>query len=336
MTNRVTLALPSKGAIADPTLSFLRDSALRVDKPNPRQYTGSMPSLPAVEVLFQRVTDVVYKVADGTAQLGITGLDVVREHPHESLIVIHENLNYGQCKLLVAVPEAWVDVENMTDLVDVALDFRENKRTNLRVATTYPNLTRQFLHARGIHHFSIVNAEGAIEAAPTIGYADIIIDLVQTGTTLRENHLKALPDGVIVDSQACLIGNLAALKTNPQVLDTARTLLELIDAAMQGRDYYHLTVNIRGETAEDVAQRVAASPITRGLQGPTVAPIHSANDEHDGASWFTVTVIVASDSLLPAVEHLRAIGGTQTIVLPVRYVFLQQSATYARLLECLK
>ena len=89
-TDRVTLALPSKGAIAEPTTSFLQDCGLRVEKPNPRQYTGSMPALPCVDVLFQRVTDVVYKVSDGTAQLGVTGLDVVREHPHEDLIVVHE------------------------------------------------------------------------------------------------------------------------------------------------------------------------------------------------------------------------------------------------------
>ncbi len=149
MTDRVTLALPSKGAIADPTTNFLQDCGLRVDKPNPRQYTGSIPALPCVDVLFQRVTDVVYKVSDGTAQLGVTGLDVVREHPHEDLIVIHDDLRYGDCKLLVAVPEAWVDVESMIDLTEVALDFRENKRRNLRVATTYSNLARQYLARAG-------------------------------------------------------------------------------------------------------------------------------------------------------------------------------------------
>lgn len=106
MSERITLALPSKGAIAEPSSKFLQDCGLRVDKPNPRQYTGSMPALPWVDVLFQRVTDVAYKVSDGTAQLGVTGLDVVREHPHEDLVVVHEDLGYGACKLLVAVPEA--------------------------------------------------------------------------------------------------------------------------------------------------------------------------------------------------------------------------------------
>lgn len=331
MTQRVTLALPSKGAIAEPTLNFLRDCGLRVDKPNPRQYTGTLPAIPNVDVLFQRVTDVVYKVADGTAHLGIAGLDVVREHPHENLMVIHEDLRYGQCKLLVAVPEAWVDVESMTDLVDVALDFREYNRRNLRVATTYTNLARRYLHEQGIHHFTLVNAEGAIEAAPTIGYADVIIDLAQTGTTLRENHLKALPDGVIVDSQACLIGNAEALRKRPEALEATRVLAEYIDAALYGRNYYQVTVNIRGESAEDVARKVAENPLTRGLQGPTVAPIYSPNG--DSGPWFTVTIVVSGDNLLRAAEHLRCIGAAQSVVVPARYVFHEASATFNDLLR---
>lgn len=327
---RVTLALPSKGAIAEPTTKFLQDCGLRVEKPNPRQYTGTMPALPCVDVLFQRVTDVAYKVSDGTAQLGVTGLDVVREHPHEDLVVIHNDLGYGQCKLLVAVPEAWVDVENMIDLTEVALDFREYKRRNLRVATTYPSLTRQFLHEQGIHHFTLVNAEGAIEAAPTIGYADIIVDLMQTGTTLRENHLKALADGIIVESQACLIGNRSALKHNPAVLPATRTILEQIDAALQGHGYSQITVNIHGENAEAVAQRIAANPITRGLQGPTISPIYGTDRD-----WHTVTIIISDKNLLNAVQYLRELGGTQCIVVPVRSIFMEQSPTYAHLLESL-
>ncbi len=325
MMDRVTLALPSKGAIADPTLSFLSECGLRVDKPNPRQYTGSIPTIPSVDVLFQRVTDVVYKVSDGTAQLGVTGYDVVREHPHDDLIVIHPDLRYGYCKLLVAVPESWVDVESIVDLAEVALDFREFKRRNLRVATTFSNLTRQYLHEQGIHHFTILNAEGAIEVAPTIGYADVIVDLMQSGTTLRENHLKPLIDGVIVESQACLVGNRAALK-DPAVLNAARVMLEHIDAALQGRSYSQVTVNMRGDSAEAIAARIIENPLTRGLQGPTIAPIYSTE-----GGWHTVTIIVANKSLLQAVEYLRGLGGTQASVIPVRYVFLESSPSFENL-----
>jgi ATP phosphoribosyltransferase len=333
MNDRVMLALPSKGVIAEPTMNFLKDCGLRVDKPNPRQYTGTIPAVPCVDVLFQRVTDVLYKVADGTAHLGITGLDVVREHPSENLVVIHEDLNFGHCKLLVAVPEAWVDVESMGDLVDIALDFREYYRRNLRVATTYPNMTRQFLHAQGIHHFTLVNGEGAIEAAPTIGYADIIVDVAQTGTTLRENHLKPVADGVVVEAQACLVGNRRALKESQVVLDTTRTFLEYIDAALQGKEYYQVTLNIRGENAEEVARKVASNPLTRGLQGPTVSPIYGTNSDN---GWFTITIIIASSHLLQAVEHFREIGGTQATAVPVRYVFLEKSGTFTELCETLE
>ncbi|MFW5748840.1 MAG: ATP phosphoribosyltransferase [Chloroflexota bacterium] len=334
MTETFTLALPSKGAIAEPTHNFLRDAGLKVHKPNPRQYTGSIPAIPGLNVLFQRVKDVVYKVADGTAQIGITGYDVVEEHPSEDLIVIHDALGYGHCALMVAVPEAWIDVESMADLVDVALDFREGKQRNLRVATTYTNLTRRYFHASGIHHFTLVKAEGAIEAAPTIGYADIVVDLSQTGTTLRENHLRPLPDGVIVESQACLIGNRRALIENPALLDRVRVMLEYIDGALHGRGYSQLTVNIRGESAEEVGQRVVTSPVTAGLLGPTIAPIYSANgSSQPDERWFTVTITVRTRDLLAAVDHLRAIGGRQIVAQPVNYVFLEDSPTFRDLLD---
>ena len=331
MTNRVILALPSKGAIAEPTMNFLRECGLRIEKPNPRQYTGSIPAVPAVDVLFQRVKDVVYKVADGGADLGITGFDVVAEQPHEDLIVIHEGLGYGHCQLMVAVPQTWVDVTDVTDLVDIALDFREHKHRNLRVATTYPNLTRQFFHAQDIHHFTLVKAEGAIEAAPTLGYADIVVDLTQTGTTLRENHLKPIDGGVIVDSQACLIGNRRILRERPEVVETGRTLLELMDAALQGRQYYQLMANMQGSDPQEIAQKVASNPLTRGLQGPTIAPIYgSAGDE---CQWYTLTIFVRSKDLLPAIEYLRSIGGSHTSAVPLRYLFMEQSATFTKMLE---
>ncbi len=335
MSSGLTLALPSKGAIAEPTINFLRDSGLRVDKPNPRQYTGVIPSVPHLEVLFQRVIDVVYKVADGTAQLGITGLDVVHEYPHENVVVIHDNLGYGECKLVIAVPESWIDVVTVADFGDVALDFREYQRRNIRIATTFPHLTRQYLHAQGIHHFSIVNAEGAIEAAPTIGYADAIVDLVATGTTLRENHLKPLVDGVILESQACLVGNRGALRSAGDRIATVRIFLEYIDAALQGKRYSQVTVNMRAASVNEIARRLAEDPVIRGLQGPTIAPIFGTHQD-DGAQWFTVTLILSNKQLLQAIDLLRAHGATDAVVAPVRYLFLDHAPTFARLCAMLQ
>jgi ATP phosphoribosyltransferase len=333
MSENIILALPSKGAIAEPTESFLRDCGLKITRLNPRQYTASIGLLPNVEVLYQRVTDIVYKVADGTAQLGITGYDVVQEHPDNNLIVIHDKLGYGHCELVIAVPEAWVDVENIADLAEVALDFRENKGRNLRVATKYTHLTRQFFHQHQIHHFTLVQAEGSIEAAPTIGYADIIVDLTQTGTTLRENHLKQIEGGTAIEAQACLIGNCHALR-QPHVLEAVRVLCEYIDAAVNGRSYYQLTVDIHGKSAEEVAAQVSSNPLTRGLLGPTVAPMYQANGA--GGNWHTVTITVSNKNLLAVIEHLRSIGARHATAAPIRYTFLESSETYTRLLEALK
>lgn len=334
MTKPFTLALPSKGAIAEPTYSFLKECGLKIYKPNPRQYIGAIPAIPSLGVLYQRVVDVVYKVADGTVQLGITGLDVVYEHPDENLVVIHDALGYGHCQLVIAVPEAWVDVENIHDLMDVVLDFREQKGRNIRVATKYTYSTREFFHRMGINHFDMVKADGAIEAAPTLGYADIIVDLVQTGTTLRENHLKQIEGGLIVDAQACLIGNRQALAESEELMEVVRAMTEFMDAYMNGREYYQISVDIRGVDAREVAAKVSENPVTHGLLGPTVAPIFQAGDKTDNdTSWHTVTLTVGQKKLLPAVEHLRSIGGKHALVTPVRYVFFDESPTYRKLVE---
>lgn len=334
MTNKsITMALPSKGAIANPTYDFLKGAGLKIRKPNPRQYTGLLTTLPDVNLLFQRVKDIAYKVADNTAQLGITGYDVVREFDHKNLVIIHDKLGYGQCELVVAVPESWVDVESIDDLIDVALDFREHKGRNIRVATTYTNLARQFLHKVGIHHFTLAKADGAIEAAPTIGYADIVVDLTQTGTTLRENHLKMISGGTIVESQACLVGNREALLNDRYLLETLRNLLERIDASVIGRKFQQMTVNICGESVEDVGQKVISNPLTAGLQGPTIAPLFNAVDADNHLKWYSVVLTIETKSLMPAVEHLRSIGGKQIITTPVDYIFLEQSPTFANLLN---
>jgi len=332
MTERITLALPSKGVLAEPTLAFLRECGLEVHKPNPRQYTGSIRTLPGVDVLFQRVRDVVAKVAEGAAGLGIAGLDLVCELERDDLLVLNDQLGYGHCQLLLAVPTTWVDVQGMADLVDVAQDFRQLQHRNLRVATNFSHLSRKFLTAHGLHHFTLVQAEGAIEAAPTLGYADCVIDLSQTGTTLRENHLRPLPDGTLLASQAALIGNrrlLQRLGEGPR--ERLRTLLELIDAAQQGRRRYQLSANLTGSDPAQLARQILDNPVTRGLEGPTLAPTWTA----DGRQGYALSLVIPADQLLPAIEYLRSIGGRQASARPLRYVFMEASPTWLRLQRAL-
>src|SRR5262249_33471179 len=149
---------------------------------------------------------------EGSADLGVTGLDAYHEARREGgdSLVIYDDLGYGRCELVVAVPEAWIDVTSMADLVEIAEDFKTRGR-ELRVATTFPNQTQRSLLSRGVNYFSLVHASGAVEAQPAMGSADIITDIVETGTSLRENRLKTLRDGTIIKSNACLIANRRAL-----------------------------------------------------------------------------------------------------------------------------
>src|SRR5881275_2636582 len=188
----------------------------------------------------------------------------------------------------------------------------------MRVATKYPNLTRQFLYDRGMTYFELVEISGAIEAAPALETADIICDITSSGVTLRENRLKPIGGGVVVESQACLIGNRRALASDPERLEATRWLLELMEGYLRSRQQVSITANICGESAEDVARRVLAMGGVAGLRGPTVARVFPS-DVSDDSLWFALTVVVGEDTLLPAVEALRRAGASDVTATQVRY-----------------
>jgi ATP phosphoribosyltransferase len=328
------LALPSKGWEED-TLRFLNQCGLRVDRSNPRQYRASLRGLPTgvAEVVFQRASDIVDEVNAGSVDLGITGYDIVAEHRSEEddIIVVHPELGYRTCALVVAVPEGWVDVTSISDLAEVAVELRGSGR-ELRVATKYPNLTRQFFYDRGITYFELVEVSGAIEAAPALETADVICDLTSSGLTLRENRLKTIAGGVVVESQACLIGNRHSLVSYPDRLEDTRALLELVEAHLRSRQRFSITANIRGESAEAVARLVMASGEVASLRGPTVARVFP-KDTSDGwpGQWYALTVVLDESSLLPAVEALRRSGASDITATQVRYVFEHRSWTFEAL-----
>jgi ATP phosphoribosyltransferase len=325
------IALPSKGW-EDDTLRFLGQCGLRIDRSNPRQYRARMRGLPTgpAEVVFQRATDIFDEVNAGSVDLGLTGYDIVAEHRSEEdeVVVVYGELGFRRCALVLAVPEGWVDVTSVSDLAEVAVELRSYGR-ELRVATKYANLARQFLFDRGITYFSLVEVSGAIEAAPALETADIICDITSSGVTLRENRLKPVTGGVVVESQACLIGNRRELQADPERLEATRGLLELMEAYLRSRQHVSITANIPGESADDVARRVQASGGMVGLRGPTVARVFP-KDATD-STWFALTVVVGEDVLLPTVEALRRAGASEVSATQVRYVFEHRSWTFEAL-----
>ncbi len=323
------LSLPSKGRLSEDSLYFLNDCGLRVDKPNPRQYQAHIRALPELLVLFQRPGDIVVSVRDGSVEFGITGLDVVHERKGESddLLILHDGLNFGHCTLSLAVPENWEPVLTIEDL----RDYTQNLGRPLRVATKYPTLTGKFLAERSIPH-TLISAEGTLETAPAIGYADIISDLVSSGQTLRDNRLRALQDGMILTSQAALIANRAALKNNPQVLKVARYLLEFFEAHLVAADNLAVFANMRGTSPESISEQIFSKMTISGLQGPTISRVHVRQQD---PNWFAVNIIVQRSELFQAISELRAIGGSGVVVLPVTYIFDEEPQRYKAMLEVL-
>lgn len=325
----IRLSLPSKGRLEIDALEFLSAAGLRVFKPNPRQYEASIPALPELKVIFQRPGDIVVSVRQGSVDLGITGLDVIEEKRggNGGLLILHDALGFGHCSLALAVPEAW---EGVTDVPSLK-DYTATLNRSLRVATKFPTLTQRYLDQHNIPH-SLIAAEGTLETAPTIGYADMISDLVSSGQTLKDNRLRALPDGVIQPSQAALIANRKALQVHPEVLEMARRLLEYIEAHLRAKDNLLVIANMRGDSPEAIAQKIFTRTGVGGLQGPTLSPVVV----RDGGRWYSVSVVVRSDRLPQAITELRSIGGSGIIVSPVTYIFEEEPPRYKAMLAALK
>lgn len=326
----IRISLPSKGRLAEDALAFLAECGLGVQKTNPRQYEARIPGLPELTVLFQRPGDIVVSVRDGSVDFGLTGLDVVEERRGDNgaLLVLHEALGFGQCTLHLAVPEAWENTRETQALAQRAALLGRP----LRVATKYPHLTARFLQALEVPH-ELISAEGTLETAPAIGYADLICDLVSSGQTLRDNRLRALADGAVLSSQAVLIANRRALLDKPAALAIARRLLEFIEAHLRGSENLAVFANIRGESPEAIADRLFAQTTTGGLQGPTISQVIVRDHQ---PSWYAVNIVVRRERLFEAVSELRAIGGSGVVVTPVKYIFEEEPPRYRAMLQALE
>jgi ATP phosphoribosyltransferase len=272
------------------------------------------------------------KVEEGSADLGITGLDRFLELSAEgsdSMLIV-EDLGFGHCELVMGVPDSWLDVDSMDDLADLSHDLRERGR-DLRIATKYPRLVQHHLFRHGVNYFSLVQSSGTLEAAPAMGFADIIADISSSGTTMRENRLKTIEDGIILVSQACIIGNRRMLTKEESTRLETKSILEHVEAHLRARDFFSITANIRGNSPEEVAAHVTQRPDLSGLKGPTISRVYS----DDSDTWYAATMVVPRDKLLGVVDHLRQVGGGSVTVFQAHYVFQDQCNSYQELLQAL-
>jgi ATP phosphoribosyltransferase len=312
------LAVPSKGRLQENAQNFFARAGLSLmQSRGARDYRGTIAGLDGVEVAYLSVAEIVAQLAQGTVHLGVAGEDLVRESIAEpdDRVVFLDRLGFGEANVVVAVPQAWIDVRTMTDLDDAATAFRLKHDRKMRVATKYVNLTRTFFATHNVIDYRIVESAGATEAAPAAGTADFIVDITTTGATLAANALKVVEDGTILRSQANLIASRRA-DWSAAARDTARAILDRIAAERRAHAFCEVRAHVPfGNNAliAEVKERFGA---VTPFDGPTadVLTLHCPPDNVHALAWL-----------------LRERGADAVTVATLDYVFTRDNPLYARL-----
>jgi ATP phosphoribosyltransferase len=278
---RMTLAVPNKGRLVEPTLHLLHDAGLIFEERD-RSLVSRVENVD-LDVLFVRTNDVIEFVRDAVADLGITGGDLMAEA--EADLPVVKALGYGRCRLTAAVPN---DAPQRT-IAELA---------GLRVATAHPGATGRWFAGQGID-VAVIPLSGAVEVAPRLGLAEAIVDLVSTGATLATNGLR--PIGDVLASEAILVGNPVALRERAGDVDR---LVTMLGAVLEGRRRKYVMMNA---PAERLTELEALLP---GLESPSVIPL-----AHPG--MIAIHAVVGSDDVWDLLPRLKAAGASGILVLPI-------------------
>ena len=207
MNSILKIGIPSKGRIRPETLKIFRLKKLTlISERGDRELIGSIKEYPDIKILYLHAREIIQRLGEGTLDLGFSGFDLLKESEIiiQNKINVIKKLDFGKANLVVAIPDPWIDVQTIADLEEIAFEFKDKKKKRLRVATKYPNLTRNFLFSKGVTQFKLIDSLGATEAYPFTGSAELITDITSTGETLRANNLRILKDGEILKSQASI------------------------------------------------------------------------------------------------------------------------------------
>jgi ATP phosphoribosyltransferase len=205
--NTINIGIPSKGRLRKDILRTFKKNKLNlVSERGERDLLGTIEKLSNVKILYLHAREIVERLGDGSLDLGFSGYDLLKESEinTQNKINVVKKYGFGKATLVVAIPDPWIDVQTVADLEEIAFEFKDKKK-RLRVATKYPNLTREFLFSKGVTQFRLVSSLGATEAYPFTGSSEIITDITSTGETLKANNLRILKDGKIIQSEACMM-----------------------------------------------------------------------------------------------------------------------------------
>jgi ATP phosphoribosyltransferase len=284
------LAVPSKGRLQEQAAEFFARAGLEwTPGRGARDYRGALAGFANVEVAFVSASEIVSQLVAGAAHFGVTGEDLVREKAADAPLELLAPLGFGRANVVVAAPQAWIDVRSMADLEDVASAYRAKRGERMRVATKYVNLTRRFFAEHGVADYRIVESLGATEGAPAAGSAEVIVDIATTGATLAANALKTLDDGLILRSQASLVASLAA-PWGPSARKSARAILDRIAASEQARRSREVRARLPGLASgvgEEAEARFGALPaFGEAVDAQGRVALHCAREQAaDLAAW---------------------------------------------------
>jgi len=320
MSAPLIIAVPSKGRLQENTEAFFGRAGLQLVKPRgARDYRGAMADLPGVEVAYLSAGEIADALAQGAVHLGITGEDLLRETIADMAkrVVVIEGLGFGFANVVVAVPQAWIDVRSMADLDDVATAFRLRHDRKMRVATKYVNLTRDFFSRFGIVDYRIVESSGATEGAPAAGSAELIVDITTTGSTLAANGLKIVDEGTILRSQASLVAARGATWGDTE-REIARRILDRIAAQARARAYREVRTRFPGCNEAMLTQAKERFGVVAPFGGPTSSGM--------------LTLHCPPTAVYDLASFMRDRGAQSIVVAAIDYVFAPDNPLYAKLI----
>jgi ATP phosphoribosyltransferase len=324
VSESLLIAVPAKGRLQENAEALLHSAGLTLVKPRgAREYRGTITGVADVEVAFLSAAEITQQLGQGGVHFGITGEDLVREMipDADAKVVLLDGLGFGYANVVVAVPQAWIDVRSMADLDDVATAFRLRRDRRMRVATKYVNLTRHFFAAHGVSDYRIVESAGATEGAPAAGTAELIVDITTTGTTLAANGLKIVEDGVILRSQANLVAARAAAWSKT-TLGVARLLLDRLAAHSRTMALREVRTRFPACNADLLAIAKGRFGVVSPFGGPTSSGM--------------LTLHCPPNEVHALANFLRDNGAETVVVAELDYIFARDNPLFAKLQAALK
>ncbi|KXB06273.1 ATP phosphoribosyltransferase [candidate division MSBL1 archaeon SCGC-AAA382F02] len=282
------LAVPNKGRLYEPTINLLRDAGIGVIERGSRQLFADT-NIPDLEVVFVRTNDIPNMVESGAADLGITGHDLVLENGCNVEEIL--DLGFGKARMVAAVHEK-SSIDSVEDLDD-----------DVKVATEFPNVTRDYFDEKGIE-IVLTEVSGATEITPFIGVADVIVDITSTGTTLRTHGLEVID--TLFDTSVRLIANPQSLEDGEGKIEDVRMALESV---IKAKPRKLVMLNAPEEKISKIKK------LMPGMSGPTVSKV-------EGTDLLAVQAVVQSEEINEIVNKLKKEGARDILIIPIERVLL--------------